>query len=84
MKSILVIDIDDELIKQMGSRDFIVTDRYGSKTIYPVISFKPMPERKEIHLDFDEVVWDDEAMEMMKLGYNKCINEILGDQNERI
>lgn len=68
MKAVLVIEVDDELVNKMHGCDFVVTDRYGSNIIYPIISFKPIPQKKDLD-------WDDYTY-----GYNDCIDEILGEE----
>jgi len=40
---------------------------------------KPMPKEKQICMDMDEIIWDDD---IYNLGYNKCLHDILGEENE--
>ena len=88
MKAILVIDIPKDFENREpyfveGSLFCYVKTNYGKYRYVCDLDktkLKPLPQKKEIHLDFNEVVFDDEAFEMMKLGYNKCINEILGEK----
>ncbi len=76
MKAILVIDVPTEMIND----DTCITITSINSGMSFNAKLKPMPKKKEIHLDFNEVIWDDETFEIRKLGYNKCINEILGEE----
>ena len=37
---------------------------------------KPMPKEKQICMDMDEIIWDDD---IYNLGYNKCLHDITGE-----
>lgn len=80
MKAILVIDVNDDTNFDEAKADITMQeDGYGlllgnvSKKWYENVLLKPMPKKK----DFTFKPNEDGAF---KLGYNKCIDEILGEE----
>ena len=93
MKAILLIDIPDDVYDcyqnwSVTSNDEIEL-RYeedGSlmhfMNLGMNLELKPMPEKKELNEFKYRMLVNGEQIFSEDIGYNKCIDEILGDNNE--
>ena len=91
MKAILIINTPDDFDYRrcsMGGDGNIYYDREDEQRtsiIGNIKNLKPMPYKK-IHIgkyNVWEIEEEDKEMLVENRGYNKCIDEILGEQNER-
>ena len=90
MKAILVIDIDDDIVKSSEGLDNIsvsydVQTIVDSKTVVLQgdvdVPLKPLPKRKRKRLAKNT---GRAVMNVIAVGWNACLDEILGEQNADI
>lgn len=85
MKAVLVIDMPDEDLRDYYANIEIFKDgvlRFSSDDLaYPYRlkqRFKPLPQKKKIKKD----EYGNEIMFAEDVGYNKCLDDILGDNDD--
>lgn len=81
MKAILVIDVGENVdFKKDFAKIRLFTSNGRGISYYDKVKLKPMPERKYIRMacNSDGERWAEYST--YDMGYNKCIYEILGEE----
>ena len=77
MKAILVIDIPDDVFIDDCRIEFRVIENVMEMCVADGVKrLKPMPKRKE----YQAIGNDYAVIKTVDYGYNKCLDEILGDK----
>ena len=71
MKAVLVIDVDD--VSRYHADVYKNDDKGNGDLVMNYLPFKPMPEKKECDM------WRGLSRDIEALGYNKCLDEIMGE-----
>ena len=79
MKAILVIDMPDNLKNHLDKVKVDVIGTLNRQELFHRLNqpLKPMPQKKSIDYDIDHI-----EDEFFAYGWNDCIDEILGGENE--
>ena len=80
MKAILVVDIEETNLNECEI-SYVIQDKNGTALDADTGGkLKPMPSRMKV--DYDTIVTCEVTEKVVAMGWNACIDEILGVENE--